>query len=168
MPSADIHNLIGMDLLKDFCLHFLFDQNRVEVESADVPLLDLFLGAKFHPYVDVQFGSVFAKVVWDTGASITIVNADFIQKNPTLFTAAGQSSGTDSTGTAMDSAMYVMGEAIIGGVAFAPHKVAAVDLSFVNTTTDVPMDLILGYSTLRQANWLFDFPRRKWAITKRL
>jgi hypothetical protein len=30
------------------------------------------------------------------------------------------------------------------------------------------MDLILGYNTLRQANWLFDFPRRRWAISKRL
>ena len=30
------------------------------------------------------------------------------------------------------------------------------------------MDLILGYNTLSQANWLFDFPRRQWAITQRL
>jgi len=29
-------------------------------------------------------------------------------------------------------------------------------------------DLILGYSTLSKANWLFDFPRKKWAISKLL
>jgi hypothetical protein len=28
-----------------------------------------------------------------------------------------------------------------------------------------PMDLILGYPAWRQADWLFDFPARKWALT---
>jgi len=43
-----------------------------------------------------------------------------------------------------------------------------VDLSRANATLDLPMDLILGYTTLRQANWLFDFPAKRWAITRRL
>jgi hypothetical protein len=30
------------------------------------------------------------------------------------------------------------------------------------------MTMILGYSTLSQANWLFDFPRRKWGILEML
>jgi hypothetical protein len=28
------------------------------------------------------------------------------------------------------------------------------------------MDLILGYPTIRQADWLFDFPARRWAVTR--
>jgi len=51
---------------------------------------------------------------------------------------------------------------------FPPHRVAGVDLSHVNSTIEVRMDMILGYGTLRKANWLFDFPRKRWAITKRL
>jgi len=27
------------------------------------------------------------------------------------------------------------------------------------------MDLILGYPTIRQADWLFDFPAARWAVT---
>jgi hypothetical protein len=27
------------------------------------------------------------------------------------------------------------------------------------------MDLILGYPTIRQADWLFDFPARRWTLT---
>ena len=51
---------------------------------------------------------------------------------------------------------------------FARHRVAVVDLSQANATLDQPMDLILGYTTLRQANWRFDFPAKRWAITRRL
>jgi hypothetical protein len=46
--------------------------------------------------------------------------------------------------------------------------VAGVDLSRVNATIAVPMDLVLGYTTLRHANWWFDFPRRRWAVTRLL
>jgi hypothetical protein len=36
----------------------------------------------------------------------------------------------------------------------------------VNDSIEVPMDLILGYTTLSQANWLFDFPDKRWTISK--
>lgn len=38
----------------------------------------------------------------------------------------------------------------------------------MNATLDRPMDRILGilgYPTLRQASWLFDFPRRRRCIS---
>ena len=40
------------------------------------------------------------------------------------------------------------------------------DLSPLKASTDTPMELILGYSTLSQADWFFDFPRRRWGITR--
>jgi gag-polyprotein putative aspartyl protease len=166
-------NLIGMDLLKDFCCHFFFDENRVSVDANDesgggYTFQELFLDKKFHPYVDVQFGTLKAKAVWDTGAGITIVDMNFIKTHPAFFQEAGQSTGTDSTGSKMETPMFIMAATIIGNIVFPPQKVAGVDLSHVNSTIEVPMELILGYSTLRKANWLFDFPRKKWAISKRL
>ncbi|MBI5961543.1 MAG: aspartyl protease family protein, partial [Chloroflexi bacterium] len=171
--APDIRSLIGMDLLKDFCCHFFFDENRVSVDtneesSAEYPLLDLFLDNRFHPYVDVQFPLAKAKAAWDTGASITIVDTNFVKKHPPFFQEVGQSTGTDATGFQMETPMYIMSATVIGNHDFPPHKVAGVDLSRVNSTIEVPMDLILGYSTLSQAHWLFDFPRKKWAISKRL
>jgi predicted aspartyl protease len=171
--NADIRNLIGMDLLKNFCCHFLFDEGRVLVSddagcSAGYDLRPLLLGRKFHPYVDVRLGPVTGQAVWDTGASITIVDMNFINAHPAFFQPAGHSTGTDSTGAQMETPMYMIAAPVIGGVTFSPHRVAGVDLSPVNATIDVPMDLILGYTTLSQANWVFDFPRKKWAISKRL
>ncbi|MCC6804670.1 MAG: aspartyl protease family protein [Anaerolineae bacterium] len=173
--SADrqpgVRNLIGMDLLKDYRLHFLFDRNRVLVNPEDAGETgyrwqDVRFDSRFHPYVDVSLGAAVARAVWDTGASITVVDTNFIERHPAYFQAAGQSTGTDSTGAQVETPMFVMAATVIGGCAFPPRRVAGVDLSPVNGSLEIPMDLILGYSTIYKANWLFDFPRRRWAITK--
>ncbi len=165
---SEISNLIGMDLLKDTCCHFLFDAERVDIGTPDTnyPFQELFLGKKAHPYVDVSFDVVTARTVWDTGASITVVNMAFIRQHPALFKEVGQSAGTDATGATMDTPMFIMSGPRIGGHTFPPHKVAGVDLSPMNANLDNPMDMILGYSTLGKANWLFDFPGKRWVITK--
>jgi len=162
-------NLIGMDFLKDFRCHFCFDENRVLVdvdnEATDSPFQDLFLDSRFHPYVDVQFNTAKASAVWDTGASLTIVDMSFVKLHPDFFQQSGQSTGTDSTGTEMETPMFTMAASRIGSQPFPPLKVAGVDLAHVNATLEMPMDLILGYNVLSQAHWLFDFPGKKWAIT---
>lgn len=168
-----ISNLIGMDLLKDFRCHFLFDENRVLIDANDdldagYGFQELLLDNTFHPYVDVRCGASNAKAVWDTGASITIVDSTFIEREPASFQEDGSTSGTDSTGVKMKTRMFIMAAAVIGDHVFPPHRVAAVDLSHVNSTIQVPMDLILGYTTLSKANWVFDFARQRWALSKQL
>lgn len=165
-----VRNLIGMDVLKDHTCHFLFDQRRLRLDEdaapgAGVVPQDLLSDDRHHPYVEVGLGEGRANAVWDTGASLTIVDLRLIWEYPAWFAPLDPSIGTDSTGSEMETPMFVMGETTIGGQIFAPLRVAGVDLSFVNRTLAVPMDLVLGHNALRQAHWWFDFPRRQWAIT---
>lgn len=168
--NPEKRNLIGMDLLKDFCLHFYFDKNRVFVNpkeeiKIDGTIQDLFLDNKFHPYINIQLEKkLILKTVWDTGAGITIVDMRIIKKHPNLFREIRPSIGTDSAGIKKESPMFIMTATIIDNMKFAPLKVAGVDLSHLNSTIEVPMDMILGYNTLNKANWLFDFSHKKWAI----
>ena len=164
-------NLIGMDFLKDFRCHFYFDDNRVSIDEPveeGIGWQDLFLDKRFHPYIPVQFGGVTASTVWDTGASVTVADSNFIEKHPALFreAEAGQSTGIDSTGAEVATPVFMMSEYVIDGHLFPPQRVAAVDLTQANATLEVPMDLILGYTAYSKANWVFDFPRRKWTISK--
>ena len=164
-------NLIGMDLLKDYRCHFLFDEHRVEIDGDDLPgvtFYDLALDSRFHPYVPVRFGAVTASAVWDTGAGITVVDMGLVARHPAFFQPAGQSQGTDATGATVATPMFTMLGAKVGDLELPPLRVAGVDLSGVNATIETPMDLILGYNMLCRANWLMDFPRRRWAMTKRL
>lgn len=161
-------SLIGMDVLKDASYHFLFDQNRVLVDAEySISTEPLWVDKVYHPYVDVGLGAHQASAVWDTGASMTVVDLRLVEAHPTYFEAVGHSVGTDSTGQQMETPMYLIRGAVIGGRQFAPHRAAGVDLSHVNTGLERPMDFILGYTTLSQANWLFDFPRLRWAITEK-
>lgn len=73
--------------------------------------------------------------------------------------------GTDGQGTRAETPLLLMAESVIGHRSFGRHKAVAVDLSAVNRTLDDPMDLILGYPTIRQADWLFDFPAGRWTLT---
>ena len=171
--QAHVSNLIGMDLLKDYCLHFLFDENRVLVEKdklweSDFPFQTLFLDKASHAYLEVQCGSVNANAVWDTGAGMTIADINFIRQHPEGFQEIGNTTGTDVTGAEMETPLFMMAATFIGKHPFLPQKVAGVDLSKVNATLEVPMDLIIGYNVMSKVNWVFDFPRQLWAISKRI
>jgi hypothetical protein len=128
--------------------------------------LPLLLGPKSHPYVSVFLEETQAYAVWDTGASITVVDQAFIDKNPKFFQKMGVSTGTDATGTSQDTPSYLMDACIIGSNKFPATEVVGVDLSHINSSTEIPMTMILGFTTLQYANWLFNFPEKYWAITK--
>jgi hypothetical protein len=167
-------NLLGMNFLKDFALEFLFDENKVLVyeKSQRVPAVKfntLFLGERFHPYVDLKWsGGVQANGVWDTGAGMTVFDIKFVKKHPDIFRKSGSSTGKDSSGKSSETPMYQMKEFELGGYKFPSARVAAVDLSVPNSTIRTPMTFILGYNVLRNANWIFDFPGKRWAISKML
>jgi hypothetical protein len=147
--APGIRSLVGMDILKDYCCHFFFDDNRLSFLAEDdpgvnAPLLALFLDSRFHPYVQVEFQAAKANAVWDTGASITVVDMNFVKQHPVFFQEVGHSTGTDASGAQMETSMFIMSASRIGEHDFPPHKVAGVDLAQVNSTLEVPMNLILG------------------------
>jgi hypothetical protein len=165
---------IGMDLLQDYCLHFIFEKNRVEVVSAadqfsDAIHIPLMLGRKEIPFVDLTLAGRLANCFWDSGAGITAVDFKFIEGNPHAFSSLGSLGIEDTTESgAVDMPMFLMKGLSAGDVSFPSHRVVGVDLSQVNSKMEKPMDIILGYNTLAKANWLFDFPNRKCLLTKML
>ncbi|HSP09957.1 MAG TPA: retropepsin-like aspartic protease [Candidatus Dormibacteraeota bacterium] len=164
-------NLVGMDILKDFRLYVDFAGHRLEIDGPDRlsngrSWHAVRMGRRFHPYVEVRLGDTTAQAVWDTGSSLTVADRRFVDRHPTYFTQIGDSTGTDSSGFEAASPLYVMTGALIGASVFPPHRVAAIDLSGVNATLEIPMNLILGYSTLRHADWLLDFPRARWSFLR--
>jgi hypothetical protein len=126
---------------------------------------ELTLGPRGHVYLDVSWPGVTARACWDTGAGATVVDRTFWLTYPELFEQIGATIGTDANGDQNETPVLLMEGPVIGQHSFARHKVVAVDLSQVNSTLEWPMDLILGYPTIRLADWLLDFPARRWTIT---
>lgn len=163
-------NLIGMNILKDYALLFDFQYNTVDVNPEDAKYIrscnELFCDDKAHPYINASLNQSVLSAVWDTGASITVVDSGFIAQNPNSFQLFGDFKGTDANGNSSMTPIYNMTGISIDGFAFPQHHVAAVDLKSVNTTIEKKMDMIIGYSSFRYADWWFDFPAKKWKITK--
>ena len=163
-----VHSLLGMDLLRGHRLHFAFDREVliVDEEPFGPDLRALEVDDRYHLYVEAQWPTTVASCVWDSGAGMTIIDHEFWSKNKDLFSEVETSIGTDAAGIRGTSTTYEMRSMLIGGFQFAPHHVAVVDLSAANSTLARPMDIILGYPTLRQANWFFDVPQRLWGISR--
>lgn len=168
-PGAQ--SLLGMDLIGQYRCLFRLGAGVVDVgppaSGRDVPS-DLPTDSRGHFYVHVSWAhapELSGYACWDSGAGITIVHHGFWQAHRELFRETGTAEGTDASGTQMRTPLVQMSGVVIGGRPFSPHKAAVVDLSAANATLERPMDLILGYPTLSQADWLFDFPARKWALT---
>ncbi len=160
-----LHHLLGMDVLGAYRLEFQFAERQVLVNhpiraAVGQPLVTSAAG---HPFVSVHWGAREACAVWDTGASMTVVDANFAASHPASFVPAGASVGTDSSGTTSVTPVFTMIGAAVGGVLLAPHRVAGVDLTGLNGSGR-PVHLILGYTSISQATWLFDFPAARWAV----
>ena len=159
-------NLLGMDVLGQHRCHFRLAAGALDLEvPGDEARHELLAGRRGHPYVEVNWPGVSGLACWDTGAGATVVNRAFWLEHPGMFEPIGTSVGTDAHGEQVETPLLRMSGPVIGQRTFGSHKAVAVDLSGVNSTLDYPMDLILGYPTIRQADWLFDFPARRWAVT---
>jgi predicted aspartyl protease len=161
-----LRNLLGMDVLRRCCCLFRLEAGLLDVEAPTDYQAErnLRMDSRGHVYVDVDWPGVTAQGCWDTGAGITIVNRDFWLAHPRLFEKIGTATGTDATGATLETPVVLMAEVVIGGCSFRKHKAAVVDLSHANSLIELPMDLILGYPTLCQADWLFDFPANRWTV----
>ncbi|MEU3164300.1 aspartyl protease family protein [Streptosporangium sp. NPDC006930] len=154
-------NLVAMDFLGDMTLVIDFDHSEVGfAPGGSLPTRwPLRRSPRGHPFLDVKFPGITGQACWDTGAAVTVVNADFIAENRSLFTLVGTSIGYDSTGASQETPMYRMAAATVGEITLAAHTVAAVPLP----QDPMPMDVVLGYPALRQYNWTMDFPLNRWS-----
>jgi hypothetical protein len=163
-------NLIGQDVLGRFrCLYQLADAVMTLDPEPPAHTHPIHLGTNRHVYLDATWddGSAAASAVFDTGASVSVVDERFVGLHHELFTPLGTSAGVDVTGQSAQLQMAIMRAPCILGEQLAEALVAIIDLSAANRTLDRPMDLILGWTLLRQADWYIDHPGRRAACLPR-
>jgi hypothetical protein len=158
-------SLLGLDVLGNHAL--LLDGPAATLSTtvagglaADLPLEH---GTRGHRYLPVTLpGGRVVRALWDTGADITVVDRELVTSHPELFTAPGSANGTDASGTTMMTDVCRMEAYRIADVLFAGHLVAVADLGAVPE----PIEMVLGYPTLRQALWSMDLPSGRWSVSR--
>lgn len=162
-------DLVGQDVLGRLtCLYQLSSGLLTVDPEPPARTHPIHIGERGHVYLDPAWpdGST-ARAVFDTGASVTVVDADFAARHPGLFTTLPSSSGTDASGLTLETPMARMHGPRILGEQFADSLVAIVDLTGPNRTVQRPMDLILGWPITGQADWYVDHPGSRAACTLR-
>ena len=160
--SAVGGGVLAMDVLGAAAIRIDLDRAELTIEASGTAPLPWTLdrSPRGHPFLDLRWPDVTGRALFDTGAGISMVDTSFVRAHPDLFSHAGETVGTDSSGTEATVDLYDMDAVTIGDRGFAPTRVAVVDLP-----QDVGrMDVILGYPTIRQAVWVFDFPANRWGF----
>lgn len=165
-PGAPSHNLLGMDVLARFRCTFRFRAAQLILQDQGRPEAgdELIIGSRGHVYLKVELDGAVTHACWDSGAGITLVDTRFATAHPSLFSNPASSTGTDVTGASMETPTFTMSGLTIGGHRFADHLVAVTDLRRAANSGDPPINLILGYPTLGQVDWILDFPTRRWSL----
>lgn len=155
-PAA--RQLVGQDVLSRFrCEYRLAD--GVLILDGDPPQQahTIHVSARRHIYVSVTWPTgETADAVFDTGASVTVVDQRFAAQHPGLFTQDGITEGIDSTGAARQTPMVRMATVQLLGATFGPSRAAVMDLDAANATIERRMDVILGWPLLSQGAFVID------------
>lgn len=166
--GAGGRDVLGQDVLARFCCEYRFRDRELRLDGASLgtDAHPIQLGENGHVYLDLEWppSGITASAVFDTGASVTVVDLAFAEAHPELFTQSGTSRGTDSTGATRETPMVQMTGPRLLGRDFDDTTAALVDLGPVNQTIQRRMDLIIGWPVLRQAIWTIDHARRRAVV----
>ena len=167
--GSDAPMILGLDVLRG---------RRIELRGSDAMLgIDtdasvdaerpLVLSSRSHPHVVVGWADVEATALFDTGASVTVVDAEFAARHPELLDPLPPSAGTDAAGIHAEMPMARMAACEVGGRRFDSSLAAIVPIRGIQRPGDPAFDLILGLPVIRQADWIIDLGRSVWGFTQR-
>jgi predicted aspartyl protease len=123
-------------------------------------------GQHGHFCVQVRWDAISANAVWDTGAGITVVDQGFAAEHPDLFVINGRSTASDGISVQETDIASMRGPSI-ELLKFRDSPAAIVDLRALNAGDDLPVDLILGYPLISQADWIIDLRLNRWSALMR-
>jgi hypothetical protein len=112
----------------------------------------------------VGWGDVEATALFDTGASVTVVDAAFAAEHPELLDPLPLSTGIDAAGNRGERRMARMAACEVGGRRFDASLATVVPIRGIQRAGDPEFDLVLGLPVIRQADWVIDFALGAWGF----
>src|SRR3954471_20916121 len=164
--GSDAPTILGLDVLRGHRLELRLAEVMLGVDT-DAPVdaeRPLPLSSGSHPHVVVGWGDIEATALFDTGASVTVVDTAFAAAHPELLEPLPTSTGTDAAGNRAETPMARMAACAVGGRRFDASLAVIVPIRGIQRAGDPEFDLILGLPMIRQADWIIDLARGVWAF----
>lgn len=167
LATSSFDNM-GVDLLDGqvFQLDFAGNELRLLTDiSFSHPETLVRLG-KGHLKMAAKLGGQSLNAIFDTGAQLTSVDSEFVQKNPDLFKkVVSQETGHDISGKPVILDIYELVSVDFGDLHLESVQVAAFDFGDLRTYLGADAPLILGANAIVQANWQLDLKLNQWAVS---
>jgi hypothetical protein len=164
--GTDVPTILGLDVLRGHRLELRLAGAMLGIDT-DAPAdaeRPLAVSSRSHPYVVVGWGEVDATALFDTAASVTVVDAAFAAEHPKLLEPLPPSTGIDAVGNRAETPMARMAACEVGGRRFDASLATVVPIRGIQRTGDPDFDLILGVPVIRQADWIIDPARGVWGF----
>jgi hypothetical protein len=164
--GSDAPAILGLDVLRGHRLELRLAGAMLGIDT-DAPAdaeRPLPLSSRSHPHVVVGWGEVDATALFDTGASVTVVDAAFAAEHPQLLEPLPPSTGTDAAGNRAETPMARMAACEVGGRRFDATLAVLAPIRGIQQAGDPEFDLILGVPVIRQADWIIDLARGVWGF----
>jgi hypothetical protein len=164
--GSDAPTVLGLDVLRGHRLELRLAGAMLAIDT-DTPAdaeRPLALSSRSHPYVVAGWGEVEATALFDTGASVTVVDAAFAAEHPSLLEPLPPSTGIDAAGNRAETPMARMAACEVGGRRFDASLATVVPIRAIQQAGDPEFDLVLGVPVIRQADWIIDLARGVWGF----
>jgi len=164
--GSDAPAILGLDVLRGHRLELRFADRMLGIDT-DAPVdaeRSLPLSSRSHPHLVVGWGDVEAPALFDTGASVSVLDAAFAAEHPQLLEPLPPSTGTDAAGNRAETPMARMASCEVGGRRFDASLATVVPIRGIQHAGDPAFDLILGVPVIRQADWIIDLARGVWGF----
>ena len=164
--GSNAPTVLGLDVLRGHRLELRLAGAMLGIDT-DAPAdaeRPLPLSSRSHPHVLVGWGEVEATALFDTGASVTVVDAAFAAEHPELLEPRAPSTGIDAAGNRAETPMARMAACEVGGRRFDASLATVVPIRGIQRAGDPEFDLVLGVPVIRQADWIIDLARGVWGF----
>jgi hypothetical protein len=122
------------------------------------------LTSRSHPHVVVGWGDVEATALFDTGASVSVVDTAFAAGHPELLEPLPPSTGIDAAGNRAETPMARLAACEVGGRRFDASLAVVLPIRGIGRADDPEFDVVLGVPVIRQAEWIVDLARGVWGF----
>jgi hypothetical protein len=160
-------NSLGIDIIgrQPFSVNFNPQALlKLNTQRPKLPLTTLQVSPHGLLSIPVELDSVEAHAMWDTGAALTTVDQNFILAHPENFKATkNYMNGIDGAGKSFLVQVFRARKLKIADHTFKDVRVVAADLGILREGVHKDIQAVIGFNTIRKANWFFDPKNRLWS-----
>lgn len=160
-------NVLGLDMLRNVVFQVDFLKKKLNVLKelpAGKASQSIRIISTGHVTIPLTLGGKTIDVLYDTGSDATVIDCQFIENNPKLFSLVRSEDGFDAHGNRIPSKIYKTPSLKVGDLNVNDVEMAAFDFGPFMRGKMEGAPIILGNNVITKGKWSFDLEKSQWTL----